>query len=203
MTEIGLFPLGLVLLPGERVPLHIFEERYKELIGECLEHSAEFGLVLAEDQELRGVGTRAAVVEVLNSYDDGRLDIVVEGRKPFRLMEMTDGRSFLTAAIDEIPKDEPLIDGGLAERCASAFENLARAALMDPPEIERTESGLAYRIAAHVSLDPELKQELLEMRSEDARLQRLSEILEGLAGVLAYRRHAAERASGNGRVDNF
>lgn len=203
MTEIGLFPLNLVLLPGERVPLHIFEDRYKELIGECLERSSEFGLVLADDEKVRDVGTKAAVIEVLNRYDDGRLDVVVEGRSPFRVAEMTAGRPFLTARVEEVPPDEPLTDASLAERCAAAFEHLAEAALLDPPDIERTEHGLAYRIAAHVALDPELKQELLEMRSEDARLQRLGDVLDGLAEVIAYRRQAAERAAGNGKVDDF
>ena len=203
MTEIGLFPLNLVLLPGERVPLHIFEERYKKLIGECLERNSEFGLVLAEDERLRDVGTSAAVVEVLNRYDDGRLDVVVEGRRPFRLVEMTGGRPWLTAAVEELAEDELQTDSSLAARCAAAFENLARAALLEPPDIEGTEHGLAYPIAAHVALDPELKQELLEIRNEDARLQRLIDILEGLAGAIAYRREAAERAAGNGKVDNF
>jgi Lon protease-like protein len=78
MDEIGLFPLDLVLLPGEQRPLHVFEERYKELIGECLEDGVEFGLVLADEDGLRPVGTRAAVVEVLQEFDDGRMDVVVE-----------------------------------------------------------------------------------------------------------------------------
>ena len=85
MDEIGLFPLNVVLLPGERVPLHIFEERYKDLIGACIENSEEFGLLLAEETELRTIGTSASVIDVLNRYDDGRMDIIVEGRDRFRV----------------------------------------------------------------------------------------------------------------------
>ena len=85
MEEIGLFPLGIVLLPTEQVPLHIFEERYKELIGECLEEEREFGLVYADEDGLREIGTRAAVTEVMEEFDDGRLNVVVEGRDRFRL----------------------------------------------------------------------------------------------------------------------
>jgi ATP-dependent Lon protease len=81
MDEIGLFPLGIVLLPGEQVPLHIFEPRYRELIGECLERGVPFGLVFADESGMRGVGTEAAVVEVSHRFDDGRLNIVVEGRE--------------------------------------------------------------------------------------------------------------------------
>src|SRR6516165_8744487 len=85
VTEIGLFPLELVLLPSERVPLHIFEPRYKELIGECLRSGEEFGLVLQDEQGRREIGTKAVVVEVLQVFDDGRMNVVVEGHERFRL----------------------------------------------------------------------------------------------------------------------
>ena len=76
--EIGLFPLGIVLLPTEQVPLHIFEPRYRELIGECLDNEEPFGLVYADDDGLRRTGTLASVVEVVDQFDDG-MPIVVEG----------------------------------------------------------------------------------------------------------------------------
>src|SRR6187551_2014182 len=98
--EIGLFPLGIVLLPTELVPLHIFEPRYRELISECLEEEREFGLVLADDDGIRDVGTRAAVTEVLERFDDGRLNVVVEGRERFWISELTGGRSFQTAEVE-------------------------------------------------------------------------------------------------------
>src|SRR5260221_7819953 len=100
MEEIGLFPLGVVLLPTERVPLHIFEPRYRELIGECLEEKQDFGFVLGGDAETRGVGTRARVTEVLNRFSDGRFDVVVEGGDRFKIVEATQGRSFQTALIE-------------------------------------------------------------------------------------------------------
>ena len=100
MEEIGLFPLGLVLLPTEQVPLHIFEPRYRELIAECLENEQPFGLVYADDDGLRRTGTLATVVEVVDEFEDGRLNIVVEGGDRFRLVELTDGRSFHTGTIE-------------------------------------------------------------------------------------------------------
>ncbi len=105
MPELGLFPLSIVLLPTEQIPLHIFEDRYQELIGECLALEQEFGLVYADEDGLREVGTRAAIMEVLDRFDDGRLNIVVEGRERFRLLELTSGRSFQTGLVD--PFDEP------------------------------------------------------------------------------------------------
>src|SRR6266545_6852518 len=106
MSEIGLFPLGVVLLPTERLPLHIFEERYKELIGECLQTDGDFGLVFADDDGMRTTGTRAGVVQVLERFPDGRLNIVVEGRERFRIVEVTSGRSFDTAIVEELPDEE-------------------------------------------------------------------------------------------------
>ena len=110
MEEIGLFPLGLVLLPTEQVPLHIFEPRYRELIAECLENEQPFGLVYADDDGLRRTGTLASVVEVVDELEDGRLNIVVEGRDRFRLVELTDGRSFHTGTIELFDDvDDPAI----------------------------------------------------------------------------------------------
>src|SRR4051794_37342058 len=94
MEEIGLFPLGLVLLPTEQVPLHIFEPRYRELIGESLEQGVPFGIVYADDDGLRQVGTLATVTEVVERFADGRLNVVVEGGERFRLLELTEGRPF-------------------------------------------------------------------------------------------------------------
>ena len=102
MEEIGLFPLPLVLVPGEQAPLHIFEPRYKELVDECLDTAAPFGILLADDDGVREVGTLAEVVEVVERFDDGRLNIVVEGAARFRVARLTDGRSFQTAEVDTV-----------------------------------------------------------------------------------------------------
>ena len=108
MTELGLFPLGMVLLPTEQVPLHIFEERYKELIAECLADESEFGLVFADGDGVRESGTRAAVIQVLARLEDGRMNIVVEGRERFKLLELTGGRSYQTGEVEPfLDEDDP------------------------------------------------------------------------------------------------
>src|SRR5438552_7991664 len=106
MPELGLFPLGIVLLPSERVPLHVFEERYQELIGECIALDEEFGLLYADESGLREIGCRAAVVEVIERFDDGRLNVLVEGRERFRILRHTGGRSFSTADVDAVSDDD-------------------------------------------------------------------------------------------------
>ena len=200
MDELGLFPLPLVLLPTERIPLHIFEERYKELIGECLDGEGEFGLVLAEDEGVREVGTRAGVIEVLQRYDDGRLDIVVEGRGRFRVVELTEGRSFHTAVV-EAHEDE--VDGPAprpkAEQALARYRRLARVAEAEADDPDPGSPLLSYELAARVDFGAQRKQTLLELRSEPERLDLVSRLLVDATRVLARERELREIASRNGK----
>jgi Lon protease-like protein len=200
MSEIGLFPLGIVLLPTELVPLHIFEPRYRELIGECLEEEREFGLVLADDDGLREVGTRAAVTEVLERFDDGRLNVVVEGRERFRIAELTGGRSFQTAEIEPVEDedDPPVADD--VERSLALFQRLIELTGTEIEAPEPTTPQLSYAVAARFEFVPTLKQELLQEVSEHRRLRRLCELLEGAADALEREREIAARAATNGKV---
>jgi ATP-dependent Lon protease len=198
--EVGLFPLGLVLLPTEQVPLHIFEPRYRELIGECLERGEPFGLVFADDDGVRRVGTLASVVEVTDRFDDGRLNIVVEGGERFRLVELTDGRSFHTGTIEPLDDvDDPPADEDV-ERALAVFRRLVEltgAEVEVPTEVTGQPS---FEIGSRFELAPELKLELLEESRERVRLVRLCEILEALATAVERQREIAELASRNGRV---
>src|SRR6476469_1595979 len=124
MEEIGLFPLGIVLLPTEQVPLHIFEPRYRELIAECLEGEQPFGLVFADDDGLRRTGTLASVVEVVERFEDGRLNIVVEGGDRFRLLQLTDGRSFHTGTVEPLADNDDPPDPADVTRGIGLFELL-------------------------------------------------------------------------------
>jgi ATP-dependent Lon protease len=201
MEEIGLFPLPLVLVPGEQTPLHVFEPRYKELIGECLDRGLPFGLVLADDEGMRDVGTRAAVVEVLERFEDGRLNVVVEGRERFKLLELTEGRAFATAEVDEIEDegDEPTAEE--RERCLAAYDRVVEAAAAELDEFDRGGDFISFQIVSRIDLGTDVKQTLLEMRSERERVVRLTELLDGAAEAVAREREVRDRASGNGRVE--
>src|SRR3954471_4651555 len=124
MEELGLFPLGIVLLPTEKVPLHIFEERYRELVGECIEEDREFGLVYADEGGVRELGTRAHVAAILERFDDGRLNIVVEGGRRFVVERLTDGRTFMTAEVNDVDDEEGLTDDEARVEAAGAFRAL-------------------------------------------------------------------------------
>src|ERR1700687_3770618 len=105
MEEIGLFPLGIVLLPTERVPLHIFEPRYRELIAECLEEAGEFGLIYADEEGVRKTGTLARVADVLERFDDGRINVVVEGGGRFLVERLARGRPVIDAVVENREDD--------------------------------------------------------------------------------------------------
>src|SRR6476619_5817113 len=124
MEESGLFPLGLVLLPSEQVPLHIFEPRYRELIAESLEQGQPFGIVYADEDGLRQIGTLATVTEVVERFDDGRLNIIVEGSSRFRLLELTEGRSFVTGRIEAVDDQHDPAEPGDIDRALSLFGRL-------------------------------------------------------------------------------
>ena len=201
MVEIGLFPLETVLLPGERLPLHIFEERYKELIGECLDRGTEFGLVLSKDDGMRRVGTRAAVIEVLERFPDGRLNVVVEGRDRFRIVRITEGRSFVTAEIVDVPDEDDAPPGpDELARCLDAYRRLAEAAEVEPEPVESAVGNVAFEIAGLVDMGVDPKQELLELRSERTRVDRLAGLLEDVMAALRWREVVRERAAGDGQV---
>src|SRR5439155_1175559 len=141
MDEIGLFPLGIVLLPSEQVPLHIFEPRYRELIAQCLEQERGFGVVFADEDGLRAIGTRAAVTEVLERFDDGRLNIVVEGGERFRLVEVNEGNSFHTGEIEPVVDELDPADEDAKERALALFRRLVELTGSDVGEPEAPSSS--------------------------------------------------------------
>jgi Lon protease-like protein len=200
MEEIGLFPLGMVLLPTEQVPLHIFEERYQELIRECLDEEREFGLVYADDDGLREIGTRAVVTEVMERFEDGRMNVVVEGRERFRLVELTSGRSFHTGEIEAVADDR---DPAALEDVERALELFRKLVDLTGAEVEAPDSDepqLSFAIAARFDFAAELKQELLQETSERARIASLCRLLEAAAAAVERQQEIAARAQTNGRV---
>jgi Lon protease-like protein len=201
MTELGLFPLNLVLLPGEQAPLHVFEPRYKELIGECLADNEEFGLVLADDEGLREIGTKAGVIEVLERFDDGRLNVVIEGRERFRLVELTEGRPYQTAEVVDIDDDGEEPTEEEVEQCLEAYDRVVKAADAELEDLDFDADSIAFQIAARVDFGTEIKQGLLELQSERERVLRLAPMLNQAADAVRRDRDIRERASGNGRVE--
>jgi Lon protease-like protein len=198
MPGLGLFPLDIVLLPGEVVPLHIFEPRYKELIGECLDEDREFGLVFADDRGARVTGTRARVVDVLERFEDGRLNILVRGGERFRVVEQTSGRAFQTGEVERVGDEGPDAEPEEVERIQDLYRRVAEIAGSEPDDLD--EPGLSFAIAARIDFGPEMKQRLLELTSEAERLRLLGRLLETAAEALARVEERRKRAQGNGSL---
>ena len=187
------------MLPGELVPLHIFEDRYKQMIGECLDQEREFGILWLADDELKEVGCAARITRVLERFDDGRMNILAEGTTPFR-MERRIGDLAYPAGDVVLLDDEPDEDAEALERARTIYADLVEEVTDTRPESEALSGLGAYGMAATVDINPAAKQALLELRSEPARLEQL----EGLFGE-ALRRirtaaQVAEHASGNGHL---
>ena len=200
MEEIGLFPLQLVLLPSERVPLHIFEERYKELIGEVVASHGEFGLVYADDDGVRDVGTRARVAQVITRFPDGRMNVLVEGIERFRLDEVTSGRSFHTALVSALEDDDDPAEPAVIEQALRLFDRLREVTGSEVDAPDADVAQLSFALAGRVELPPEDKLELLGEVSERRRLARVAELFTAAVAAAEHIRRAAERAASNGRV---
>ncbi len=203
MDEIGLFPLGIVLLPTEQVPLHIFGPRTSEPISQGFGDEREFGLVFADEDGLRAVGTRAAVTEVLERFEDGRLNIVVEGGDRFRLIEVNEGQSFHTGEVEPVVDEPDPADEGTKTQALELFRRLVELTGSDVEEPDEGEAAghLSFVLAARFEFAPPVKQELLQTTSERLRLERLCELLETAVELVVRQEEIAGRARTNGKVD--
>lgn len=199
MQDIGLFPLGIVVLPGERAALHIFEPRYKDLIGKCLEDERDFGIVLTDAAGMRQIGTLVSVVEVLERFEDGRINVVVEGNDRFELVEVKDERSYLTADTEPFEDSEELPGPEAYEACLTEYRRVVTAASLDLEEPAAGYRGLAFQIAAQIELASAAKQQILELRSEVARLAQVQDLLKEASNETR-RKMIEHRASTNGHV---
>jgi Lon protease-like protein len=202
-TELPIFELPVVILPGELLPLHIFEERYLRMIGHCLETAEPFGIVFRDDEgTAHRIGCTARVTEVLERFDDGRMNVVVTGEQPFRVLERFDEPDYPAGEVEPLPADdEPSEDDPeAADMARQAFAELVRRVSGETPEDLDIETEDAYGIAARVELPVETKQALLEQRAESERMRVLGNALRALVAAVARSGEIAERAKMNGKV---
>lgn len=201
--ELPIFELPVVILPGELLPLHIFEERYKRMIGHCLDNAEPFGIVFRDEGgNAHRIGCMARVTEVVERFDDGRMNVVVAGEQPFKVLERFEAGDFPAGEVEPIdasddPEEE---DPEAASVAREAFAELVRRVSGEPPDAGELEAENSYGIAARVELPPDTKQALLELRSEPDRMRMLGKALRALVTALARSREIAERAKMNGKV---
>lgn len=195
-----LFPLRIVAFPHCSIPLHIFEERYKAMVGHSLRNESEFGIVLAEDQGIVNVGCTVSVDEVVTRYEDGRLDIVCKGKRRFKILTLEQGEELLRASVQFFDDDDSSSTPALRLEALSAWEQ-AKPLLREAPQerIDPTLPQLSFRLADAV---PELnaRQMFLELRSEEERLKQVTAYFGGYAARLARVTHARRVAPTNGHA---
>jgi Lon protease-like protein len=200
-----LFPLDIVALPGESVPLHIFEDRYRRMIELCLQADpgspeSRFGIIWLTDQELKAVGCACEIEQVLERMEDGRLNILARGLRPFRLLERQDDLPYPAGRVEFVTEDHEEPDPRPAGAARELYRELVEQATDQSLTGEQLGELDAYRMAATVEFAAEAKQELLELRSENARLRLLALLLGAAIKRLELVDRAQARARSNGQV---
>jgi Lon protease-like protein len=198
--DFPLFPLGLVALPGEMIPLHIFEERYKTMMNECLREDREFGIVWLSDDGLREIGCACEIDRVLERMDDGRMNLLARGTRPFRVLERQSHLPYPAGVIEFVADRVDAPDSKLAGEARAAYADLVRRATDREPEDQELAQMGAYDMAATVDFGLDAKQGLLDLRSENARLRLVTRLFRAAMKRLDFVDRAQARARSNGKV---
>lgn len=195
-----LFPLGIVALPTETVPLHIFENRYKLMIEECLEHGREFGIVWLSENELKPIGCACEIERMLERDEDGNMDIIARGTQPFLLIERQEDYPYPAGIVEPLLDAEEELDADMAQIARALYAELVEQAtdkLLGEDELAALD---AYAMAGTVEFGPAGKQELLELRSENERMDLLARLFRAAIKRLEMVDRAQARARSNGKV---
>jgi ATP-dependent Lon protease len=198
--RIPLFPLNVVLFPGAELPLHIFEPRYRQMVKDCLEYKSEFGMLLALPTGVARVGCTAEIVDVVKRYDDGRMDILTTGRSPFRVVDLLPENPLLEGNVDYLEDREAPANPRVQRELVELFEACHTLIFDDyPKHLEGAPpDGLSYLVAATLPMELLWKQQILELRAEADRQERLVGYLREWAPHLQKAGVLRQRAGGNG-----
>ncbi len=200
VNEFPLFPLGLVALPQEAIPLHIFEERYKTMMNECLRGEREFGIVWLADDGLRDIGCACRIERVLELLDDGRMNILTRGTRPLRVLERQGHLPYPAGVVEFLADVEEAPDETAAATAREAYADLVRRATDRDPDAEELDRMDAYAMAATVDFGLDAKQALLDLRAESARLRLVTRLFRAAIKRLDFVDRAQARARSNGKV---
>ncbi len=200
VRDFPLFPLGLVALPGEVIPLHIFEERYKTMMNECLTDEREFGIIWLSDDGLRDIGCACEIEQVLERSEDGRMNLLTRGTRPFRVVQRQGHLPYPAGVVEFVEDREEDADPSLERAAREAYADLVRRATDGDPDEEELAGMGAYAMAATVDFGLDAKQGMLDLRSERARLRLVTRLFRAAAKRLDFVDRAQARARSNGKV---
>jgi ATP-dependent Lon protease len=198
--RIPLFPLNVVVLPGAELPLHIFEPRYREMVKTCLEEKSEFGMLLSLPNGVARFGCTAEIKAVVQRYEDGRMDILTVGRTPFRVLELFHENPLLEGQVDYLEDRETPANPRIQRELLELFEACHTLIYDDYPKNLQgaPPEELSYLVAGTLPMELLWKQQILELRSEADRQERLVAYLRVWAPHLQKTEVLRQRAGGNG-----
>ena len=205
-TIIPLFPLGLVLMPESPLPLHIFEERYKSMIGECVAEDREFGIAYFHGTDIESAGCTARILKVLKRYDDGRLDILTIGQRRFLIKDIFENKAYLEASVSYFDDEDVAEDQGCSELAEKGLVLLKQyiSILASAEEFQLTEKtdfrSISFIIAGCEGFSHEEKQRFLEMTSTYERLKKSVDSLENMIKRMKITAEIQKIIGGNGNV---
>ncbi|HMB91328.1 MAG TPA: LON peptidase substrate-binding domain-containing protein [Rhodothermales bacterium] len=204
IRNLPLFPLGLVLYPRERLPLHIFEPRYKEMIAFCEEGNHPFGIVFFDEGKMARMGCTARITRILDRYEDGRLDLLVTGEARFLVETISEDLDYLTADVELVPEPAESPPQEEIERVITQHMRLLElAGRTVRPSLYENEPSLSYVIAPNAGLTPQQQQNVLEMRSESQRIDFLISHLETLIPHVEKMEDLRQKIQSNGHFKDF
>jgi Lon protease-like protein len=198
--RISLFPLNVVLLPGAELPLHIFEDRYRQMVKTCIQEHSEFGMLLSLPNGLVHVGCTAEILDVVKSYEDGRMDILTVGRAPFRVLDLFQRQPLLAGRVDYLEDRESACSPRVQRELVELYEACHTLIFDDYPKNlqDAPPEELSYLVAGTLPMDLLWKQQILELRCEADRQERLVTYLREWAPHLQKSEVLRQRAGGNG-----
>ena len=200
VRDFPLFPLGLVALPEEVIPLHIFEERYKTRMDECLTLGREFGIVWLADDGLRDIGCACRIEQVLERMDDGRMNLLTRGTRPIRIVERQGHLAYPAGVIEFVSDRDEAVDPEVRREALETYAELVQRATDREPSVEELGDMSAFGMAATVDFGLDAKQGLLDLRSENARLRLVTRLFRAAMKRLDFVDRAQARAQSNGKV---
>jgi Lon protease-like protein len=198
IRDFPLFPLQLVALPYELVPLHVFEERYKTMFEVCLERDS--GIVWFHDGLTKRIGCACEITEVLERMDDGRLNVLTRGTRPFRIVERQGDLPYPAGTIEFLSDKAEKPDGAAADAAHAAYAELVVQATDNEPDAADIAAKSAFEMAATVDFGLDAKQGLLDLRSENARMRLVTRLFKAATKRLDFVARAQARARSNGKV---
>jgi len=183
---IPIFPLNLVVYPGESLNLHIFEPRYKQMINECFEENKHFGIPSVISNQVAELGTLVMITEITKRYENGEMDIKTRGLKIFRILETvkTIPDKLYSGAIVTYPENDELLQAASMQKVVNNLRQLHELMKVKKEYKKPDDELLSYDIAHHIGLNLDEEYELLSLMKESQRLEYLKRHIKKVRSIL-------------------